>query len=75
METININIANEEEELSIKSFYFPCNTLVFYMFSANYWVSYTTQIFSKSDWGSTSTVLMFMFYWGEQMIGNCMYLL
>ncbi len=33
------------------------------------------QICSKSEWGSTSTVLMFMLYWREQMIGNCTYLL
>ena len=28
------------------------------------------QICSESEWGSTSTVLMFMLYWREQMIGN-----
>ena len=33
------------------------------------------QICSKSEWGSTSTVMMFMLYWREQMIGNCTYLL
>ncbi len=33
------------------------------------------QVCSKSEWGLTSTVLMFMLYWREQMIGNCMYLL
>ncbi len=32
------------------------------------------QICSKSEWGSTSTVLMFTLYWREQMIGNCTYL-
>ncbi len=38
-------------------------------------LGFTMQIRSKSEWGSTSTVLMFMLYWREQMIGNCTYLL
>ncbi len=38
-------------------------------------LGFTMQICSKSEWGSTSTVLMFMLYWREQMIGNCTYLL
>ena len=39
------------------------------------YLGFTMQICSKSEWGSTSTVLMFMLYWREQMIGNCTYLL
>ncbi len=38
-------------------------------------LGFTMQIRSKFEWGSTSTVLMFMLYWREQMIGNCTYLL
>ncbi len=38
-------------------------------------LGFTVQICSKSEWGSTLTVLMFMLYWREQMIGNCTYLL
>ena len=38
-------------------------------------LGFTMQICSKSEWGSTSTVLMFILYWREQMIGNCTYLL
>ncbi len=38
-------------------------------------LGFTMQIYNKSEWGSTSTVLMFMLYWREQMIGNCTYLL
>ena len=38
-------------------------------------LDFTMQICSKSEWGSTSTVLMFMLYWREQMIGNCTSLL
>ncbi len=38
-------------------------------------LGFTMQIRSKSEWGSTSTVLMFVLYWKEQMIGNCTYLL
>ena len=34
-------------------------------------VGFTMQICSKSEWGSTSTVLMFMLYC--KMIGNCTY--
>ncbi len=37
----------------------------------NEFLGCTMQICSKSEWGSTSTVLMFMLYWREQMIGNC----
>ena len=38
-------------------------------------LAFTMQICSKSEWGSTSTVLMFMLYWREQVTGNCTYLL
>ena len=38
-------------------------------------LGFTMQICSKSEWGSTSTVLMFMLYWREQMIANYTYLL
>ena len=38
-------------------------------------LGFTMQIGSKSDWGSTSTALLFMLYWREQMTGNCTYLL
>ncbi len=33
-------------------------------------LGFTMQICSESEWGATSTVLMFMLYWREQMIGN-----
>ncbi len=38
-------------------------------------LGFTMQICTKSEWGPTLTVLMFMLqYWREQMIGNCTYL-
>ena len=37
-------------------------------------LGFTMQICSKSEWGSTSTVLMFMLHRREQMTGNCTYL-
>ena len=33
-------------------------------------LGFTMQICSKSEWGSTLTVLTFMLYWREQMIGK-----
>ncbi len=38
-------------------------------------LGFTLQICSISEWGSTLTVLMFVLYWKEQIIGNCTYLL
>ncbi len=65
----NVNI--EEQCFGCNSFIACMNFLDFYQI----FLGFTMQICSKSEWGSTSTVLMFMLYWREQMIGNCTYLL
>ncbi len=45
------------------------------MLISTLFLGFTMQICSKSEWGSTSTLLMFILYWREQMIRNCTYLL
>ncbi len=49
-----------------------CITLLYICILGFHYIA--MQICSKSEWGSTSTVLMFMLYWKEHIqIGNCTY--